>query len=146
MKDVPECYKVLGLEPGSSPERVRRAYIQLSRFYDAARHVDGDPERLSVAQEKKKDIDDAYTEIRRFLPELQGDDGRLETMMEETRDFKEMVRVRPAEVSKPLMAAVIGGALVFLFVWAYHIYSQTRVLPAAPAPISDPDAALAPAQ
>jgi curved DNA-binding protein CbpA len=144
MKDVLECYKILGIEPGSTPERVRHAYLQLSRFYDPARYVEGDPEHRIHAEEKKKEIDEAYGEIRRFLPELQEDHGRLGKAMEQNRDFKEMVREAPTEVSKTLMAVIIGGALLLLFAWAYYIYRQTRILPVAPVPLVDPEAAPSP--
>jgi curved DNA-binding protein CbpA len=137
MKDILECYKILGIEPGCPAERVRKAYLQLSHFYDPAKYVEADREHQAHAEEKKKEIEEAYSEIRHFLPELQGDQGRLEKAMEQNRDFKEMVRQAPAEVSKTLMAIIIGGALLLLFAWAYYIYRQTRILPAAPTPVSD---------
>jgi len=137
VKDILECYKVLGIESGCSPERVRNAYLQLSHFYDPFRYIDESPERHAAALEKKKEIDEAYAEIRRFLPELQGQQGRLEKAMEQNRDYKEMAREAPPEVSKLLMTAIIGGALLLLFAWAYHIYNQMRILPAVPATVPD---------
>lgn len=141
MKDILECYKTLGIEPGAAPERVRNAYAQLCRFYDPARYVGGDPELLAKAAQKRKEIEDAYQEIRHFLPALQNSPRTHDPAADQNRDFKEMAGTGPTEVSKTLIAVILAVVLALILGWGYFIYRRTRVLPAAPVLVLDPEAA-----
>ena len=104
MKDSIECYKILGLEPGCSAERIRETYLQLSHFYDPDRYV-GEPEHKKRAKRQRDEIEVAYQSLRRFLPELQGPSGEPQEAVRLTRDFKEMEVESPVETSR---AAVKG--------------------------------------
>jgi len=140
MKDILECYKTLGIEPGAAPELVRIAYMQLCRFYDPARYVDGDPEHLAKATQKRKEIEEAYQEIRHFLPALQHPQDSQKPAAVQGRDFKEMVDTGPKDVSTILVMIVLGTAVALILGWGYSVYRRTLILPATPASIVDPDA------
>jgi len=145
MKDILECYKTLGVEPGAAPERVRNAYLQLSRFYDPARYVEGDPEQLAKAGQKRKDIEEAYQAIRHFLPALQNPQYSQEPVAVQERDFTELVNQGPKEHFKTVVAIVLGTALALTLGWGYYIFRRTRVLPSAPVLIINPEDAATPA-
>ena len=103
MKDTFEHYKSLGLEPGASADRVRQAHLQLSHFYDPVRYVGGDAEHVVRADLKRKEIEAAYQEIRRFLPELRGDPNPSPSAFKQDRDINEAVQKPSTDVSKTVI-------------------------------------------
>jgi hypothetical protein len=63
LDDLENCYRVLGLESGASPEEVRQAYRDLV----TVRHPDRftqDPRLRQKAQDKLKEITDAYRRLQ----------------------------------------------------------------------------------
>ncbi len=59
MDDLRESYRLLEVEPGASPEEVKRAYRDLVKVWHPDRFAD-DPRLQSRAQEKLKQINFAY--------------------------------------------------------------------------------------
>ena len=141
MKDSFECYKILGLEPGASARRVRKAYLQLSHFYDPAGDLGTDPEHLASAKLKRQEVFEAYEHLRSFLPDLQGDGLRDQDLGLQDRDFKEFVHKRSTELSKTVVAFVLGTAAGLIFLWGYSVFKRAQDLPAAPVFVVDPEAA-----
>ncbi len=63
MDDLRECYRMLEVDPGASPELVKRAYRDLVKVWHPDRFTD-DPGLQSRAQEKLKQINLAYGKAR----------------------------------------------------------------------------------
>jgi curved DNA-binding protein CbpA len=122
MKDTFECYKILGIEPGSSAKHVRAAYLDLVRVWDPDKH-NANPTLRAETSKKRKEIDEAYEAIRFFLPELQGDQNDTEKprLM---RDFKEMTTEPPVEMTRAVLGFLVAAILVLIFAWSYYLYSQ----------------------
>lgn len=142
MKDSIECYKILGLEPGASAERVRKAYLQLSHFYDPDRDIGMDPEQSAQAKRRRLDVEEAYCQLCRFLPDLRQDGRRNRDPGLQDRDFKESFQEPPSQVSNALVAIVLGAVVVLILGWGYHLYRQAQDLPAAPVLVVNQEAAV----
>jgi hypothetical protein len=133
MKDSIECYHILGLEPGCSPDRIREAYLQLSRFYDPERH-EGEPEHQKTAKQKRDEVEVAYQSLRRFLPQLQGPPGSQEKAVRITRDFKEMEVQKPLEKSRAVMGIIVAVVFVFMFALAIFLVVKSERIKPPPSP------------
>lgn len=62
-----EYYRALGLQPGASASEVRRAYLRLVKQWHPDRYA-RDSRAQSVAQEKVKEINEAYAFLRDYKP------------------------------------------------------------------------------
>ena len=92
--------KCLDLEPGAPAESVRRSYIELTHVWDPERYVNNAVLRTR-AEQKRKEIDEAYQAIRAFLPELQNSsEGAVEKDARPERDFTELSMDLPVESSR----------------------------------------------
>lgn len=67
MAHLDRYYKILGLEPGASPEEVKQAYRDLCRVWHPDRFPN-DPRLQQKAQEKQKEINEAYEHLKSFRP------------------------------------------------------------------------------
>jgi len=135
MVDTFECYKVLDIEPGSSAERVRRAYLELTQTWDPDRYVDN-PILRARAEKKRTEIDEAYKAIRFFLPELQDPLENRKKSHRVTRDFKELERLTATEKSKAVMGILAALVLFAVFAFAFYLLVKGRsVAPASPIPL-----------
>lgn len=67
MNDLDQYYKTLELEPGASLEQVKQAYRDLARVWHPDR-FSHDPRLQQKAQEKLKEINNAYEQLRSVLP------------------------------------------------------------------------------
>ncbi len=56
-------YKILGLEPGASPEEVRQAYRDLAKVWHPDRFSDKDSRLKEKAEAKTRELNEAYDEI-----------------------------------------------------------------------------------
>jgi len=65
MDDINRSYKILGLEPGATPEEVKQAYRDLVRVWHPD-HYAHDPRLQKKAEEKLKEIIEAYEKINNF--------------------------------------------------------------------------------
>lgn len=60
---TPDDYHLLGLQPGASPEDVKRAYRELAKKWHPDRYTDGPEWARLRAEEKFKDLQEAYRRI-----------------------------------------------------------------------------------
>jgi hypothetical protein len=135
MVDTLQCYKILDVEPGSSAELVRRAYLELTKTWDPHRYVNN-PILREQAEKKRAEIEEAYEAIRFFLPELQDPLEPSEKPRRVTRDFKELERQTVTEKSKMIMGILAAIVLFAIFAWAFFLLVKGRsVAPASPIPL-----------
>ena len=135
MQDTLQCYKILGIEPGCSAKRVRKAYRDLAHLWDPADHKDN-PERRAEAEKMRKEIDEAYEAIRFFLPELQGSEDDVKKPVRFSRDFNEMTTETPVETTRMVMGILVALVLIMIFAWAYYLFVKGHhVAPATPVPL-----------
>ena len=64
MSDLNQCYKVLGLEPGASPEEVNQAYKDLAFIWHPDRIPEDNLRLRQKAEEKLKEINHARDQLR----------------------------------------------------------------------------------
>jgi preprotein translocase subunit Sec63 len=136
VKDTFEYYKALGLEPSASPQRIRKAYLELCHLYDPSLYVDDDPERVAEAEQKRKDIEEAYRGIRHFLPELKHPLNYYEATTGEHRDFNEMVitggpKVPLRDLARMFLTIAVIGILWF----GFYLYRKTQAFHTNPTTI-----------
>jgi curved DNA-binding protein CbpA len=68
MNEQEQCYRVLGLEPGASPEEVNQAYKDLAFIWHPDRVPEDNPRLKHKAQEKLKEINHARDQLRSIRP------------------------------------------------------------------------------
>ncbi len=139
MKDILECYKILDLHPGASPERVRRSYLELAAVWNPEKHLDNPPLR-SKMEKKRMEIDEAYVTLKQFMPELRHDYVPNVPEVEQTRDFNELSQRPTKDVARIMMVVLFGGVLALIFWFAYDLLQKTRSMPKAGAVVVDPEA------
>ena len=61
--ELTKCYELLGLSPGASPEELKVAYRDLAKVWHPDRFLH-DPRLQEKAQEKLKEINEAYDQLR----------------------------------------------------------------------------------
>ena len=64
MAEYKDPYKVLGVNPTDSDDKIKEAYRKLARKYHPDKYADGDLKEL--AEEKMKEVNAAYEEIQRM--------------------------------------------------------------------------------
>jgi hypothetical protein len=135
VEDTLLCYKVLDVEPGSSAERVRRAYIELVQTWDPDRYMNN-PILREQAEKKRTEIEEAYRALRAFLPDLQEPPGEDEGPRPVTRDFKELERQTATEKARMIMGILVAVVLFAIFAWAFYLLVKGRgVAPVSPIPL-----------
>ena len=65
--NILKCYKILELDHGSSMDEAREAYIDMARVWHPDRFTNN-PRLRKKAEEKLKEINIAYSEIRALFP------------------------------------------------------------------------------
>jgi curved DNA-binding protein CbpA len=68
MSDLDQCYKLLGLEPGASPEEVNQAYKDLAFIWHPDRIPEDNLRLRQKAEEKLKEINHARDQLRSVRP------------------------------------------------------------------------------
>src|SRR5262245_14100406 len=63
MADLDQYYRILGVEPGASPKKVKQAYRDLMWVWHPDR-FEGNRRLQQVAQEKLKEINNAYEPVK----------------------------------------------------------------------------------
>ena len=63
MKSANECYRILGVTPGATPEQLKRAYRRLAKRWHPDRFAN-DPAARQVAEEGMKEVNAAYEVLR----------------------------------------------------------------------------------
>jgi hypothetical protein len=68
--ELTDCYHLLGLSPGASPEELKAAHRDLAKVWHPDRFLH-DPRLQAKAQEKLKEINEAYDQLRSGKPKRQ---------------------------------------------------------------------------
>lgn len=74
MDDINKYYEILGLKSGSSKEEIKQAYKDLLNIWNPSKHAD-DIQLQQKAQEKIKEIDNAYEKILLSLSQIPIDEN-----------------------------------------------------------------------
>ncbi len=133
MPDTLACYKILDIEPGSSAESVRKAYIALARTWDPERYVNN-PVLRAQAEKKRKEIDEAYNAIRFFLPELQDPDIESKKMRRPHRDFQELATGTQPLSTKTVISVLFVVIIAIVSYSAYYLYQKGLRFTPSPTP------------
>ena len=64
MEDIAQCFRMLELERGASPEEVANAYRELSKVWHPDRFLKESPSLQEKAREKQREINQAYERLR----------------------------------------------------------------------------------
>lgn len=64
MEDLEQCYQILDLEYGTSPEEVDKAYRELSKVWHPDRFLKESPSLQQKAREKQREINQAYERLQ----------------------------------------------------------------------------------
>jgi hypothetical protein len=70
MNEIEKYYETLDLQPGASPEEVKQAYRELAKVWHPDRFAH-DPKLIKRADEKLKEINEAYTRLKSFQTDLE---------------------------------------------------------------------------
>ena len=69
MEDIEQCFQVLDLEYGASPQEVEKAYRTLSKVWHPDRFLKENPSLQQKSREKQREINQAYEQLRVYQPE-----------------------------------------------------------------------------
>jgi curved DNA-binding protein CbpA len=86
---IRKLYKLLDLEPGASIENVKRAFRELSHIWHPDNHFKKSEGVQARAEEKFKEISQAYQELKEHLGKEEDRSVQEEREAEETRRRKE---------------------------------------------------------
>jgi hypothetical protein len=121
--ELTECYDLLGLTPGASPEELKLAYRDLAKVWHPDRFLH-DPRLRAKAQEKLKEINEAYGRFRfRDKPTTQPHDstsGRHSPAPERSARHAQTGGNRIARL------LVLGSVLIFAVVFLVNSRSLER--------------------
>lgn len=132
MEDRTHFYKILGLELGASASDVKQAYRDLVRVWHPDRYAH-DPRLQKKAEEKLKEINEAYEKIIEFYSSIKGE-GQKSRTEEEEREYKsggeEDIRPSKHNIDKSKNTAntiIIGSVIigVVLVIWVVINISRT---------------------
>ncbi len=150
MDTIGHYYEVLGLKRNASPDEVKEAYRDLARVWHPDRFPT-DPRLRKKAEEKLKEINEAYEHLRSFRPATErrtGPRGQQPQQPDPRRDAdndrsasaaappgEAKARAAPGTVKRWLMTGLrtfgLGGILYGLFLFAVLGRSQSPALPDA---------------
>lgn len=99
MKDINQYYGILGLKPGDSPDEVKDAYRDLVKVWHPDRFAH-DPKLQVKAQEKLKEINEAYQKIQDFLDNLNAYQQATGTNTNESSETKESANTNTKQSSE----------------------------------------------
>ena len=69
MVDIEQCFQILDLENGASPEAVENAYRELSKVWHPDRFLKESPSLQQKAREKQREINQAYERLQVYQSE-----------------------------------------------------------------------------
>ncbi len=88
MDEIDRYYEILELEPGASPEEVKRAYRDLAKVWHPDRFPN-DPRLQLRAQEKLKEINEAYEQLQSGRPGPRTRESGTEPRYQQSRPSSE---------------------------------------------------------
>jgi uncharacterized protein (TIGR02145 family) len=88
MKDLDQYYKILELDPGASLEQIKQAYRDLARVWHPDR-FSHDIRLQEKAQEKMKEINEAYEQLQSFYKNVYIHNSFSKTKYQESKSEKE---------------------------------------------------------
>jgi hypothetical protein len=100
MDDADRYYKVLGLEPGASPEEVKQAYRDLIKVWHPDRFAH-DLRLQEKAQEKLKEINEAYDRLQSAGAGSRGTSGPTAQSQRSQRSASDSAQSRPSQATSP---------------------------------------------
>jgi len=102
MEDINRYFEILGLKPGASLDEVKEAYLDLVKVWHPDRFAH-DPKLQQKAQEKLKEINDAFQKVQDFLINLhkyQQAAGPNKSEADETKESAKTETKQSAETNK----------------------------------------------
>ena len=124
MANLDQYYRILGLEPGASPQKVKQAYRDLLWVWHPDR-FEGNPRLQQVAQEKLKDINNAYEQLKSATTSSYGDGREQRNNQKEASENQKKNREQTASKPPPnrdvtakaksMRRYVATGFLLFVF-------------------------------
>jgi preprotein translocase subunit Sec63 len=114
--DSMKCYKTLDLAPGTSAAEIRKAYLELCHVWDPEKYPDNLVLRQR-AENRRREIEEAYNGLRAFLPELNAPAGEQpEVIKEMIRKDLDMLEFNDRwSARRVLLILIIAVALVGIF-------------------------------
>ena len=109
MNEVRHCYEIFELEPGASPEMVKQAYRDLVQIWHPDR-FSHDPRLQQKAQERLKEINEAYEQLQNFQPRLLSENFQARP----TSNQSQAARSRISGTRKLVLASAIIVPVVLL--------------------------------
>ena len=88
MDDMKRYYEILELEPGASPEEVKRAYRDLAKVWHPDR-FSHDPPLQQKAQEKLKEINRAYERLSSYRPDPHFSSSQQESWSRQSQSWSQ---------------------------------------------------------
>jgi curved DNA-binding protein CbpA len=85
--NISHYYELLGLKPDASEEEIKQAYRDLSKVWHPDRFV-RDPRLQNKAEEKMKEINEAYQKIRDYLNDLHKYQGPYNNKFTEQQNYE----------------------------------------------------------
>lgn len=136
--------RTLGLEPGSGPSEVRRAYLELVKKYHPDRHHSKPYEARALAEKRFREIDEAYRRIAGNWGKMDPPARHSAGAGRKTRPHgakpvavgRPKINVRPRFQAKFLLFALLLASAVFILTQFPSFFPGTAVdtePPAAPA-------------
>jgi len=121
--ELTDCYYLLGLSPGASPEELKAAHRDLAKVWHPDRFLH-DPRLQAKAQEKLKEINEAYDQLR---------SGKSNRQAKSPGSTTEHRKQPPSQAGKAAMAQRIRWKLilapVLIFAVAFLAVSRSLLHP-----------------
>jgi len=96
MSDIKKCFEILGLLPGATDEEIKEAVRDLVKVWHPDR-FNSDPRLQRKAQEKLKEINEAYEAIKSYMPLLRAKPPGSKTVSESAQTASGQYRTKDSK-------------------------------------------------
>ena len=96
MVDLDKYYAILGLQPGATQKEIKQAYLDLAKVWHPDRFPN-DPRLQQKAQEKLKEINEAYSHLKEIRNGIHSRPRQPESEPRYTQPRYESARSRPSQ-------------------------------------------------